>query len=434
MRRQALSALLLLLPATVSAQGPVRLTLQDAIERARAGHPAVARARAARQAREADLTGSMAVYLPRVTTEWSIVRTDDPVAVFGSKLRQGLFAAPDLALDALNHPRPVSNAGLGLTVEQPLVALDGWSGRRAARAGAEAGRLAEARARQLVEFDAVASYFGAAVAAARVAVLDTALGAARQTLSQVRSLRREGVVTQVDEQLVLARVSELEAQLAMAVAEREGASDRLLLAMGAGPGAPVDLADRLETVAVDSATGPRFDLDALRQGLAASSANLDRTRLERLPRLGAFGSLNWNQSNFGALAGPRHWTVGLAVRWTPFRGWQDKADIERARADRDLALAELGSAERTAAAEVRAALARHEAASAGVAAADRALDYATQAARIAASRYAGGVATISELLAVRAAEAATRLARLEALYQARLAAAALRLARGGNPQ
>lgn len=434
MRRLVLSCLVALVPGLAAAQPPLRLSLDQAIERAAAGHPAVARARAARLAREADRTGSLAVYLPRVTTEWSVMRTDDPVAVFGSKLRQGRFGAPDLALDALNHPRPVSNVGVGLTVEQPIVSADGWAGRRAAVAGAEAARLAEKRTIQAVRLDALAAYFGAIVATARIQVIDSALGAGQRTLSQVRALRREGVVTQVDEQLALAQVSELEARRAMAVAEGANAVDRLLLVLGEAPGRPVEFADGLDSPPADSSASPRLDLAALRQGVVAMEANLDRARSQRLPNLGAFGTLAWNQGNLGALAGPRHWTVGLAVRWTPFRGFADRADVERARAERDLATAELGAATRTADAEVRAAAGRHAAAELAVAAAGRALESAAQAARISAARYAGGVATISELLAVRAAEAAARLAHLDARYNVRITAAELRLARGGDPQ
>ncbi len=289
MRRQALTAVLFLMPVSAAAQGPVRLTLDQAIERARTGHPAVARSRAVRQSREADRTGSMAAYLPRISTDWSFMRTDDPVAVFGSKLRQGRFAGPDLALDALNHPGPVSNVGVGLTVEQPVITFEGRSGRKAALAAVDAGRPAEGRVLQMVQFDAVASYFGAVVSTGRVTVLDTALIAARQTLGQVRSLRREGVVTQVDEQLVLTRVSELEAQLAMAIAERQGSADRLLLALGESPGQILELTDPIEAAAADSASSPRLDLEALRQGFAARSANVDRARFQRLPNLGAFG-------------------------------------------------------------------------------------------------------------------------------------------------
>ena len=100
MRRSALIVRFLLAAAPAAAQEPIRLTLTDALERARVGHPAVARSKATRLSREADATGALAAYLPRVSAEWSFARTDDPVAVFGSKLRQGRFAAADLALDA----------------------------------------------------------------------------------------------------------------------------------------------------------------------------------------------------------------------------------------------------------------------------------------------------------------------------------------------
>ena len=155
MRRPALVlALMTGLAGVADGQAPIRLTVADAMARARQHHPDLARVRAERRIREADVRGSLATYLPTISTEWSVVRTDDPVAVFGSKLRQGRFAATDLALDALNQPAAVGNAAFGVTVEQPLLAPEGWFGRRAALAGADAGRLADSRAGQLVAFDA----------------------------------------------------------------------------------------------------------------------------------------------------------------------------------------------------------------------------------------------------------------------------------------
>ena len=82
---------------------------------------------------------------------------------------------------------------------------------------------------------------------------------------------------------------------------------------------------------------------------------------------------------------------------------------------------------------MRAAESRLEAAQAAVQATDRALEQATQAARVAAIRYAGGAGTLSELLAIRAAESGQRQSRLEALYQVRLAQAQVVVAKGGNP-
>ena len=434
MRRPTLILVLALgVRAAAVAQAPLRLTVADAMVRARDRHPELARVRSDRRAREADARGSLATYLPVVTAEWSVVRTNDPVAVFGSKLRQGRFAATDLGLDALNQPAAISNAVVGITIEQPLITPEGWLGRRAALAGAEAGRLAESRAHQMAAFDALRVYFAAVVVEARVAVLDTALAAGRETLRQVRALRREGVVTGVDEQLALSRVSELEAARAMADAERIGALDRLLLTLGEAPGQPVELADPLELATAAPDSGQRTDLEALRSALRAEEANLKRVRAQRLPSAGAFGSMAFNDRTLGAVSGPAHWTAGLMVRWTPFNGFRDLAQADRAGAEVDRAAADLSAAERGVGAEVRAAAARLAAAQVALAATNRALDYAAEAARIAAARYAGGVATISELLAVRAGESAQRLTRLDALFQARIAQAQLAVARGGNP-
>jgi len=122
------------------------------------------------------------------------------------------------------------------------------------------------------------------------------------------------------------------------------------------------------------------------------------------------------------------------VRWSPFRGLSDVGVLRRAEAEREAARSRLEAAERRARAEVRAATAERDAARAGFAAAESALAQASQAVRAAGSRYAEGVAVITELLAIRAAESSQRLARLQALYQARVADAALVLALGGTPR
>ncbi len=438
MRRSPLLILSLLAGAATAAAGqaPLRLGLADALARAREHHPGLIDARMGAAVRTAQADASRAAFLPQVSVDWGLIRTDDPVAVFGSKLRQGVFAAPDLALDALNSPAAVTNTSVGVTVEQPLVMPEAWLGRRAALAGAEAGRRFEARAEQLTALDVIQAYFGARLALERVAVMDTSLAAARRTLEQVRAFRREGLVTAVDEQLALAKVSELEAGRAMADADRVGSSDRLLVLLGETPGTRVELVDRLDDAVPASPGGEttREDLAGLEAVVRAQQAGLDRARAQWIPSVGAFGSLNWNQGNFGALAGPRRWTAGVMVRWNLFRGFADVADLNRARAERDAAEQRLDAARRQAEAEVRADSARVAASAVALDAANRALTHAEEAVRVSEARYAGGVGTISELLAVRAAESGQRLARLDALHRARIARAALVVAKGGMPE
>ena len=47
--------------------------------------------------------------LPQLSFAEDISRGDDPVYVFGSKLRQNQFAQTDFSLDALNRPQPLGN-------------------------------------------------------------------------------------------------------------------------------------------------------------------------------------------------------------------------------------------------------------------------------------------------------------------------------------
>ena len=419
----------------VRAQERVQLSLADALARAAEHSPLAVAARWEREGREADALGAAAAFLPQVSVELGGLRTDDPVAVFGTKLRQGRFGQADFAIDALNFPSPVTDMSTTLSVEQPVFQPMALSGRRAARAGARAGRLAEERTGQVVAFEVIHSYFGARLAADRVGVLEESLAAARQTLGQVEKLRREGVVTVVDEQLARSRASELEAALAASRAAAIASADLLLYLLGREPGAAVELTDSLALVAAAPAdSAERADLRALRAGVEAQEANVLRARSQWLPAVGAFGSLGWHDNDFGVASGPRHWTAGVVVRWSPFRGLSDVGTLHRAQADREAARAELEVAERRTRAEVRAASAEREAARAGFAAAEAALLQATQAARAATSRYAEGAAVITELLAIRAAESSQRLARLQALYQARVADAALVLAVGGTPR
>jgi outer membrane protein TolC len=427
---------LLLLTVSAGAQEPIRLPLADALARAAEHHPAVVAAKWERRGREAEALGSAAAFLPQLSAELAGVRTDDPVAVFGTKLRQGRFGQADFAIDALNFPDAVGDVSTTLAVEQPVFQPEALSGRKAARAAARAGRLAEERAGQVAAFDVVRAYFGARLAVQRVGVLEESLAAARGTLAQVEKLRREGVVTVVDEQLARSRASELEAALAGSRTARTGAADLLAELLGYQPGViEFELTDSLvRPEEAAPAPADRADLAALRAAVGARDAGVLRARSQWLPSVAAFGNLSWHDRDIGLAGGPRHWTAGLMVRWVPFRGLAGVGALRRAQADREAARAHLEAAERRAAAEVRAAEAERAAAGTVFESASIALVQVSQAARAATSRYDAGAATISELLAVRAAESSQRLALLQALYQARVAGAALVLALGGTPR
>ena len=425
--------------AAAAGQGSdtLRLGLADALARAGARHPAVVQAAAERRARGADVLAGAAAFTPRIDAQLGVMRSDDPVAVFGGRLRQARFREADFALDALNRPLPLTDFSTTLSIQQPLIQPEALMARRAGVAAVRAAGLEESRTAQAAAFETIRAYFAARFAEERIGVLEEALAVAGRVLTQVQSLRRNGTVTVVDEQLARARVSELESGLAAAEAGRVAAADLLLVLLGEPAGRPLLLLDALTPPppGADTLAGVgRDDVAALEAAVAAADANVARAKGSWIPSATAFGSLDWHSGAAGLARGPRHWTAGVLLRWTPLRGLADLGQLRRAEAERDGVRARLVDLRRRADAEARVARAERAAALTSVGAADAALAGAAQSARVAGVRYAEGVATINELLAVRAAESSQRLARLQALYQTRVADAALLLSLGRLPQ
>ena len=94
------------LPA-VAQQQP--LSLRQAIEQALKQNPQAAMANADLKAAEAGVSQARSGLLPRLNFAEDISRGNDPVYVFGTRLRQQRFTASDFALNSLNRPTPVGN-------------------------------------------------------------------------------------------------------------------------------------------------------------------------------------------------------------------------------------------------------------------------------------------------------------------------------------
>jgi len=82
------------------------LTLRQAVEIALAKNPLRAAAVADTKEASAGVREARSVFMPRLTFSETATRGNDPVYVFGSKLRQQRFNAADFFLNKLNTPLP----------------------------------------------------------------------------------------------------------------------------------------------------------------------------------------------------------------------------------------------------------------------------------------------------------------------------------------
>ena len=415
----------------------VALSLAEAVARARRMNPDLRAERAeARAAAQGPLAASRA-FLPSLQLDVRGVRTTDPVAVFGTKLRQENFAAADLGLDPLNRPAPYPGYTSSATVTVPVLAPEGLYGYTAARRAAAASAAAARRAAGATEFQVTRAYWDAQLAARRVEALSEALAAARAHVRAAEALNREGLVTGLDARLARVRAAEVETRLVGARAAAANARAGLAAMLALPDSQSLVLTDSLSidrdpevAAATGDAPETRADLAALALGVEAASAALRSAWASNLPSLALFGALAYHGRSSPWSNGSGDWTIGIGLTWKPFQALSGVGAVRRARARRDAAEARREAAERQAAVEVANARRMVTAAGERVTVAGAAYDEALAALEQARRRYRTGTSPITELLDVQAAATSAHLSLLSARRDLFVARAALDFAMG----
>jgi len=425
--------LLSLLAPSARAQNRAPLSLAEAFDRA--DRHAYLNRIASAQTRIGEAEGMAALrgILPSVRVETGWMRTTDPLNAFGFTLRQRAVSPAAFDPARLNHPDPISNLASALVLEQPLLNLDAWLGQGAARLAIEASRAAGKWTAEAARVDVVRSWFGGVLARERVRTLEAALAAARSHVRQARALLEQGMVTRADLLLAEVKAGELEADLAAARGDEALMLRRLALVIGAPADTALTLPDSLPsserlatTLAALAGTSgssvPRADVEAARLEQAAAEADLRRVRATTLPRINGFARYDWHTPD-APFSGSKAWTLGVMASWAPFSG---AAELSAARAARGrVALASAGAEAAAARGSLEVAERQNalDVARARLVIAERSVVHGAEAHRLVARSYAGGLATVTELLGAAAAETGSRLARAAAVYQVILAAA-----------
>ena len=371
----------------------VRLTLEEAMDRALENNARLLVARAGHDAARADVISSTSRLLPRLEGSLAWNRTSDPVGAFGTKLRQGEFGEADFAPGILNDPAPITDWSPAAELSWAVVDLSGWAGRDAARSRARAAGWGTAWTREAVLFETRALYYDAVRASGERAAARAARDAAGATLDLFARRREQGLLTDAD---VLQAEAELEAARArIAAAEDALRSAREALALHIGLSAEeavIPAADSLpwppeaspDPIEEAEAAEGRPDLRRLAALESAAEADVDAAGRRFLPVLELFGGWSAHSRDFLS-SGQDDWSGGLRLRWTAFAGLSRPAALRAAEAARRAAATERADARRRARAEVRRA--------------ERALEVA--ATRVAATRAAARAADRGRLLVRR---------------------------------
>ena len=420
------------------------LTLSQSVMIALERNPQRKASLAETRATRASKKEAQSAYLPRLTFSEAAAISNDPVFVFGTRLRQNRFTAADFALNQLNNPEAIGNFATRLGVEWSV--FDSFITRANVREAANEKAASEqrlVRADQLVIFGVVHAYYGALFASRQLEVAEHAATTAQSVLEQSRVRFQTGSTVESDYLSAQVDDASRRQELIRARNALSLARAQLNLAMGVapehdyelvGPTPPLSFAPVALPEAESRALKERPDLKESQQQVAAREAGVKAAKSAFGPRVNVFAGAEADNVNFFGNGG-NNWTAGAELQFDVFSGGQKKARLEREHAGLDRAQAIRQAAEDNVRLEVRRAWYDLDSARQSVEINRMAAEQAEEALRIVGNRYQAGMTTITEMLRAEDAARTARMNYWQAVYRLSEGYAALELAMGVlNPQ
>jgi len=426
----------LLAPAAV---GQTPLSLRQAVSMALEKNPQRRMAVADQHAAEAGVQEARSGLLPRVSFTESATRGNDPVYVFGTRLRQERFTVADFALNRLNTPTPIGNFSSRFSGNWSL--FDSFANLKSVARAKDlrqaAGHQLE-RADQETIFRAVQAYLGLLLAQKEQDVAEQSVKTAQSILDRSQARYQSGVVVQSDLLSAQVRLASRQEELIRARSNLAFAAAQLDTAMGVpadtefqpsqglseGALPQAALAD-LETRALAS----RPDLKQIAAQHTAQEKSVSIAKSAFGPKLNAFGGWETESATLSQVQG-NNWVAGLELQLDLFQGGARKAQLTRERALQERIAAAHQAAADQVRLEVRRAYYDFDSARQQVVVGQAAVGQAEESMRINQNRYDAGITTITDLLTIEEATRRTQTGYWEAVYRLRTSYANLELATG----
>jgi outer membrane protein len=421
------------------------LTLQQAVSIALEKNPVRKVALADTRVASADVREARSVLMPHLNFSETATRGNDPVYVFGSKLRQQRFSTADFALNQLNTPLPFGNFSTRFAGSWNLFdSFASWHGVNRARQMNEAAAHQLERADQEIVFRVVDSYYGLLLTGKQLEVAEQAARTAQSIMDRSQARFDSGLVVESDLLTAKVRMASRQQELIRARNNLDLARAQLRTAMGV----PMDslfqpaeaLAERVLPVPVlqeieREALANRPDLKCIQSQEAAQRQSVAMAKSAFGPRVNAFAGWELDNSTFLAGDGGNNWLGGVEVQFDIFQGGAKRAELSRQRALADRAGAMKQAATDAIRLEVRRAYYDVDASQQQLEVARAAIAQAQESLRINQDRYDGGLTTITDLLGAEEAALRSQTDYWEAVYRFHTSYANLELAGGTlNPQ
>lgn len=374
-----------------------------------------------------DAEKSNAVFLPRVSASYTASRTNDPLNVFGTKLKQQIVKQSDFAPDLLNNPNDITNFNAAIKVEQPIFNLDGIYMRSAARAKALASKYQLERSKEYLAFQVKQMYAQLQLLYAANEVLAKAKETVVANANLVENMSKQGYTKPSDELEVKVRLTDMENKILNNTINMQNLSDQLYYMMGEASKEVLQptvltktLPETTKLLAQSNLQENRADLLAYQEGIKARRQMVRANRSKFIPRLNAFGQYEINDREIFQ-GDADNYMIGMQLSWKLFNGNQNRKDIKKSKAElqgAEIAYQNYITQSQT---ELNKAHRDIENALAKIALAEKALQQAEESYRIRKNRFAEGLEKTTDLLKDETQVEKKNLNYLEAIFQLKTA-------------
>ena len=287
-------------------------------------------------ASKADYKQTNAVFLPNITASHTGISTTNPLMAFGSKLNQGILTAADFNPALLNNPTTTQNFATIIKVEQPLINLDGFYQRKAAKSKMEAMSLQTKRTEDYLVFEVEKAYMQLQLAYQGVLVLEKALETSNANKIMADNSFEQGVLQRADVLNVEIRVTEVKNQLQTAKSNVQNASNYLSFLMNDKNDVvykPTEPLIVFEFNVDDKLISEnRADIKAMGLAIKGFEAMNKADKMAFLPSLNAFGSYEmYDRKIFqGDASG---YVIGAQLSWDIFQGSKRFGKAQKSKAE-----------------------------------------------------------------------------------------------------
>jgi outer membrane protein TolC len=421
------------------------LTLQEAVKIALEKNPARKAALADTRTASAQIKTAQSYLLPQVSFSETATRGDDPVYVFGSRLRQQRFTEGDFALNALNRPLPIGNFATRLEAKWNMFnSFASWHGLSQARFMDEAAAHQLDRTEQEIVFRVIASYHQALLSAKQIDVAEQSVKTAQAIVDRSQSRVESGLVVESDLLTAKVRLASRQEESIRARNDHDLALAQLNSALGVPMESTFDLTEALAERALPSpvlqdldaqALANRPDLKRIAAEQAAQKQGVAMAKAAFGPQVNAFAGWELDNPTLLAGGGGNNWVGGIELKLDLFNGGSRRAELQRQKALEQKANAVKEMATDAVRLEVRRAYYDVDSSRQQIEVARASIAQAQDSLRINQDRYDSGLITITDLLGAEDAARRSQNDYWEAVSRFQTSYASLELASGTlNPQ